>query len=193
MQTITTVDGLAVVTPIWHEKPETARLVRQRIGAVMKWAVAQGFRADNPAGDILGQTCAVWLLRSYEESLVSIHFTFSTPIAPAIAHSSMPNSEAPASPSPPWCRSASGMPASAFGRPTKPSRVRYWCASQRCRPVGAGTVWTASHCFCQGQNIKVYQHLSFRPATRPTLQRSPSSDEPVVQAVAIARTVGGWR
>ena len=31
----------------------TAGRVRQRIGAVMKWAVAQGYRDDNPAGDVL--------------------------------------------------------------------------------------------------------------------------------------------
>ena len=31
---------LAILTPIWHDRPETARRVRQRIGAVMKWAVA---------------------------------------------------------------------------------------------------------------------------------------------------------
>ena len=36
VHTITTADVLAVLTPIWHEKPETARRVRQRIGAVMK-------------------------------------------------------------------------------------------------------------------------------------------------------------
>ena len=29
--------------------------MRQRIGAVMKWAVAMGHRPDNPAGDALGQ------------------------------------------------------------------------------------------------------------------------------------------
>ena len=34
---------------------ETARRVRQGIGAVMKWAVAMGYRPDNPAGDGLGQ------------------------------------------------------------------------------------------------------------------------------------------
>ena len=50
---ITSADVLGVLTPIWNEKPETARRVRQRIGAVMRWAVAQGFRADNPAGDAL--------------------------------------------------------------------------------------------------------------------------------------------
>ncbi len=52
---VTTADVLAVLTPIWHDKPETARRVRQRIGAVMKWAVTMGHRPDNPAGDALGQ------------------------------------------------------------------------------------------------------------------------------------------
>ena len=32
----------------------TARRVRQRIGAVMPWAVAQGYREDNPAGEVIG-------------------------------------------------------------------------------------------------------------------------------------------
>lgn len=45
-------DVLAVLTPIWTEKPETARRVRQRIGTVMKWGVAQGWRIDNPAESI---------------------------------------------------------------------------------------------------------------------------------------------
>ena len=35
---------LGVLTPIWGEKPETARRVRQRIGAIMKWAVAMEHR-----------------------------------------------------------------------------------------------------------------------------------------------------
>ena len=52
---VTTADVLAILTPIWHDKSETARRVRQRIGAVMKWAVAMGHRPDNPAGDTLGQ------------------------------------------------------------------------------------------------------------------------------------------
>ena len=42
---------MAVLLPIWSTKRETAHWVRQRIGAVMKWAVAQGYRHDNPAGD----------------------------------------------------------------------------------------------------------------------------------------------
>ena len=44
---------MAVLLPIWTEKAETARRVRQRISAIMKWAVAQGHRADNPAGDAI--------------------------------------------------------------------------------------------------------------------------------------------
>ena len=51
---VTASDVMEVLKPIWHTKPETARRVRQRISAVMKWAVAQGFRADNPAGDAIG-------------------------------------------------------------------------------------------------------------------------------------------
>ena len=44
-------DVLAVLAPIWSDKPETARRVRGRISAVMKWAMAEGHRPDNPAGD----------------------------------------------------------------------------------------------------------------------------------------------
>ena len=49
---VTTADVLAVLQAIWLEKPETARRVRQRIGTVMKWAVANGWRQDNPADAI---------------------------------------------------------------------------------------------------------------------------------------------
>ena len=41
-------DMLEILTPIWHDKPETARRVFQRIGAVLQWAVAMEFRTDNP-------------------------------------------------------------------------------------------------------------------------------------------------
>ena len=44
---------MAVLLPIWSSKRETARRLRNRIGAVMKWAVAQGYRADNPAGQAI--------------------------------------------------------------------------------------------------------------------------------------------
>lgn len=48
---ITSADIMAVLKPIWSEKAVTAQRVRQRIGAVMRWAIAEGHRADNPAGD----------------------------------------------------------------------------------------------------------------------------------------------
>ena len=51
---ISTADVMAVLLPIWNGKRVTARKVRQRIGAVMRWAVAQGYREDNPAGDAIG-------------------------------------------------------------------------------------------------------------------------------------------
>ena len=46
---VTADDVLGVLSPIWHSKPTTAKRVRQRIGAVLTWAVAQGLRSDNPA------------------------------------------------------------------------------------------------------------------------------------------------
>ena len=50
---VTTADIMAVLSPIWSVKRVTAKRVRQRIGAVMKWAIAQGLRMDNPAGDAI--------------------------------------------------------------------------------------------------------------------------------------------
>jgi integrase len=47
---ITTEHVLAVLAPIWHEKPETARRVRNRIERVLDAAKAKGLRSgDNPA------------------------------------------------------------------------------------------------------------------------------------------------
>jgi integrase len=46
---IDTPDVLKALSPIWVTKPETARRVKQRIGTVLDWAKAAGFRAgDNP-------------------------------------------------------------------------------------------------------------------------------------------------
>ncbi len=50
---VTTADVLAALQPIWLEKPETARRVRQRIGTVLKWTIAKGWRQDNPADAIM--------------------------------------------------------------------------------------------------------------------------------------------
>ena len=47
---VTPADAMAVLTPIWTTKPETASRVRQRMETVMDWAVTHGYRLDNPAG-----------------------------------------------------------------------------------------------------------------------------------------------
>lgn len=46
---VSTEDVIAVLSPIWHSKPTTTKRVRQRIAAVLTWAVAQGLRPDNSA------------------------------------------------------------------------------------------------------------------------------------------------
>lgn len=51
-------DVLELLVPIWHTKPETARRVRQRVSAVMKWSVVHGYRKDDPAGDVLAPVLA---------------------------------------------------------------------------------------------------------------------------------------
>ena len=51
---IKTADVMAVLLPIWNEKRVTAKRVRQRVSAVMRWAVAEGYREDNPAGEAIG-------------------------------------------------------------------------------------------------------------------------------------------
>ena len=48
---ISTQDVLKILTPIWNEKRATAKKVKQRIGAVMKWSIAEGHRNSNPVVD----------------------------------------------------------------------------------------------------------------------------------------------
>ena len=50
---VTSADLLEILTPIWHRKAPTARCVRQRIRAVLEWAVAMEFRIDNPCDRIV--------------------------------------------------------------------------------------------------------------------------------------------
>ncbi len=45
---VTSADLIGVLAPIWHEKATTARKLRQRIRAVLDWAVAMELRPDNP-------------------------------------------------------------------------------------------------------------------------------------------------
>ncbi len=54
---VTSADVLEILTPLWHRKVSTAKRVRQRLRAVLEWAVAMEYRIDNPCdriGPVLG-------------------------------------------------------------------------------------------------------------------------------------------
>ena len=53
VDTIGREDILRVLTPIWTEKPETARRVRRCIKATLQWAVSHGHAEANMAGEVL--------------------------------------------------------------------------------------------------------------------------------------------
>lgn len=49
LDTIGTADALAVLAPIWTKRPETARRVKQRLGAIFDWAKSAGhYPRENP-------------------------------------------------------------------------------------------------------------------------------------------------
>jgi len=50
---ITTADLVRVLLPVWHTKTETARKLKTRLGVVMRWSIAAGYRTDDPAGPAL--------------------------------------------------------------------------------------------------------------------------------------------
>ena len=50
---VNTADVLEILTPIWHAKAAMAREVRQRIRAVLEWAIALDMRSDNPCDRVL--------------------------------------------------------------------------------------------------------------------------------------------
>lgn len=52
IDTLTTRDVMAVLAPIWHEKADTAKRVKQRIEAVFRRAISEGYiEGDNPASN----------------------------------------------------------------------------------------------------------------------------------------------
>ena len=53
LQRIERSDIIAVLSPIWTAKPETARRVRQRIRNVMQYGMAHGWVENNPAGEAI--------------------------------------------------------------------------------------------------------------------------------------------
>ncbi len=50
---VTVSDVMRVLSPHWANKHVTMNRVRRRISAVMKWAIAEGYREDNPAGEAI--------------------------------------------------------------------------------------------------------------------------------------------
>ena len=46
---VTSADLLEILTPLWHRKVATAKRVRQRLRAVLEWAVAMEYRIDSRA------------------------------------------------------------------------------------------------------------------------------------------------
>ena len=72
---VTSADLLEVLGPIWHVKAPTARTVRQRMRAVLEWAVAMELRTDNPCdriGRVLGpQNDVVQHMRALPHSKVA--------------------------------------------------------------------------------------------------------------------------
>lgn len=49
---ITGADVLAVLRPIWHEYPEASTRVKQRMGTIFDYAIANEYRHDNPASAV---------------------------------------------------------------------------------------------------------------------------------------------
>ena len=49
---VTSADLLEILSPIWYTKAATARVVLQRIRAVLDWAVAMEFRTGNPCDQL---------------------------------------------------------------------------------------------------------------------------------------------
>ena len=63
-------DVLGVLTPIWGEKQETARRVRQRIRTVLRWCQAHGHVEHNVAGEAIdGALPAMPAVREHHRAL----------------------------------------------------------------------------------------------------------------------------
>lgn len=62
-------DVLAVLTPIWSTRMETARRVRQRIRTVLGWAMAHGFVEHNVADAIAGALPTMPAVKEHHRAL----------------------------------------------------------------------------------------------------------------------------
>ena len=72
MDEVTTGDVLAILTPIWTTKADTASRVRQHLEAVFDWTVAQGWRTYNPAGK--GVLRALPRVSRLKDNHTALHF-----------------------------------------------------------------------------------------------------------------------
>ena len=72
---VTSADVIETLQRLWHVRPQTARRLRQRIHAVMEWAVAVELRTDNPCdriGPVLGrQQASVHHMRALPHAKVA--------------------------------------------------------------------------------------------------------------------------
>ncbi len=66
---ITSADVLAALTPIWNTKRVTAQRVKQRIGAVMKWAMANGYRESNPVDAVAAALPRVGTAKAHHKAV----------------------------------------------------------------------------------------------------------------------------
>ena len=91
-------DVLAVLTPIWATKPETARRIRRHIRATLKWCQAHGWVQFNAAGEVIdGALPRMPAVRAHlralpyrevSEALDTVNASTATPTAKlALAHS----------------------------------------------------------------------------------------------------------
>jgi len=69
---LTAKDVHSVVAPLWTAKPHTGAKVRQRVGVVLKWAMVQGHRLDNPC-DVLSSVLPK--NDSLKRNFKSIHYS----------------------------------------------------------------------------------------------------------------------
>ena len=52
VDTLITSDMLLVLTPLWNDKPPTAKRVLRRMSSVFQWAIAEGHRSDDPRANV---------------------------------------------------------------------------------------------------------------------------------------------
>ena len=57
---VTSADVLEILAPIWHTKADTARRLRQRIRAVLEWAVRNLSTTMGHSTGLIREQCPVW-------------------------------------------------------------------------------------------------------------------------------------